>query len=223
MSTYWTYYLLLSLLAYGSRQPVLLALVVVFYLFRDRIPDPLVWLRTSGRIRSLKTDIAANPANVTARRDLASMYLDRRRPGAALRLLDEARQRDPDDAELLFLTGKARLMTGDAAGAVESLVESGNRNPKLRYGEAILVAAAALMKLGRWDEAEEALEHYLKQNRSSMEGCARLALVRREKRDAEGQRRAIAEALSTWAQIPAHSRRRQWRHWLRVRLLQLGL
>lgn len=223
MSSYWTYYLVLLLLSYGVRQPALLALIVVFYLLRNRIPDPWVWLRTSGRIRSLKVDIAANAHNITARRDLASIHLERRRPRAALALLDEARRFEPDDPELLFLTGLARLRAGDAAGAVDPLVESGNRNPKLRYGEAILAAAQALMKLARWDDAEEALEHYLKQNHSSMEAYARLAITRRERRDEPGRRRAIDEALSTWAQLPAHMRRRQLRHWLRVRLAQLGI
>src|SRR5579883_857273 len=172
MGSYWTYYLGILFLSYALRYPPLLVAVVVFFALRRFIPDPMVLLRTAGRIRHLKTDIAANPSNVTARRDLASVYLQRLRPRAALKLLDEARARFPDDPELLFLTGLARLQSGDAAGALD---------PRMRYGEPYLVAAQALMKLDRAEEAEDALERYVKVNSSSVEGFARLAMVRRRR------------------------------------------
>src|ERR1700733_14138451 len=119
---YWTYYLAWTLLSYAVHQPWMLAGVVVFFVLRPFVPDPWVLARTWGRIRSLEAQIAANPANVTARRDLAVIWLERMRPRRALALLDEARRRDPGDAELLYLTGLARLRCGDAEGALEPLV-----------------------------------------------------------------------------------------------------
>jgi tetratricopeptide (TPR) repeat protein len=223
VSSYWTYYLVWIFAAFALHHPEFLVGAVVFFLLRRWIPDPWTWLRTAGRIASLKTDVAANAANVTARRDLAMIYLDRRRPGAALRLLDEARRLQPDDAELLYLTGLARLRRGDAEGALDPLVEAANRAPKLRYGAPFLHAGETLARLGRLDDAEDALGRYLKQNGSSMEGYARMAMVRRERGDREGARRAIREGLDTWRQIPRHLRRKQWRWWLRTQLLAVGL
>ena len=56
---------------------------VVFFVLRPFIPDPFVLARTWGRIRALDAQIAANPANVTARRDLAVIWLERLRPRRA--------------------------------------------------------------------------------------------------------------------------------------------
>src|SRR6185295_6462250 len=90
------YYLIWFGLAYATQYPWLAGGMVFAYLFRNYLPDPVVWLRTQGRIRSLRADIAANASNVTARRDLARLYLERRRARAALKLVDEARLRYPE-------------------------------------------------------------------------------------------------------------------------------
>src|SRR4051812_4034263 len=68
---YWTYYLLWFFLAYASDYPALVVGAVAMFLLRGFIPDPWIWLRTARRMHSLKAHIAANPWNVTARRDLA--------------------------------------------------------------------------------------------------------------------------------------------------------
>src|SRR5689334_23044257 len=183
---YYGYYLALMALTYALEQPWIMALAVVFVVLRRFIPDPWVVARTWGRIRALDAQIAANPANVTARRDLATIWLERLRPGRALALLDEARKRHPDDAELLYLTGLARLRSGDREGALEPLVKAVEIDPRVRFGEPYLVAAEALSDLGRLEEAEDALERYTSVSSSSMQGWVRLAGVRRRRGDAKG-------------------------------------
>jgi predicted Zn-dependent protease len=211
---YWTYYLLWCFLAYASHYPGLVVGAVVMYLLRGFVPDPWVWLATAARMRSLKAHIAANPSHVTARRDLAVLYLKRLRPRAALALLDEARAKDPGDAELLYLTGLARLRSGDAEGALEPLVQAVDKNPKLLYGEPYRVAADALIARGRMEEAEDALARYLKLSSSSIEGWVKLARVRsKQGREAEA-REALREAHLTFRQIPAFKRRKELSWWL---------
>src|SRR3954471_16163189 len=117
MSSYLTYYLGWMALAYVVRQPVLLVGVVVFLVFRRYIPDPGALLRAMRRASALKHQIGVNAANVTARRDLAVIYLDLRRPKAALALLEQALRRDPNDPELLFLSGRALHRAGRHAEA----------------------------------------------------------------------------------------------------------
>ena len=92
---YFTYYLAWLALSYALHRPALMLGVLVILALRPVLPDPLVLLRTWGRIRALDRQIAANPANVTARRDLAEIWIERLRPRRALQLLDEARERDP--------------------------------------------------------------------------------------------------------------------------------
>jgi tetratricopeptide (TPR) repeat protein len=213
---YWIYYLAFMLISYAVHQPWVLVGVLVFFVLRPFVPDPWVVARTWGHIRRLDAQIAANPANATARRDLAEIWLERMRPGRALTLLDEARKRHPKDAELLYLTGVARLRSGDAEGALEPLVEAVEIDPRVRFGEPYLVAADALARLGRLEEAEDALERYTSLNSSSIQGWVRLADVRKRRGDKKGSDEAIREALETWKQIPGYRRRGELGSWLKA-------
>lgn len=220
---YWTYYLALFFLSYAMQRPWVMAGAVVFFVLRPFLPDPWIWWKTAGRIRALKTQIAANPANVTARRDLARLYLERMRPGTALQLLDEARARTPDDPELLYLTGLARLRTGKADAALEPLVRAVDLEPRLLYGEPYRVAAEALVKLGKLEEAEDALERFVEANSSSVEGYLRLAWVRSDRGNKDGARAALREALQTFSQVPSYQRRRQLGWWLRAQIARITI
>src|SRR5262249_11230274 len=121
---YWLYYLLWLLATIVAKNPILLVGVAIFFVLRPFIPDPVVWLRTQGRIRALETQVKANAANVTARRELAEIYLERLRPAKAKKLLDEALTRDDRNAELLYLQALARLRSGDAEGAIDPIVRA---------------------------------------------------------------------------------------------------
>jgi predicted Zn-dependent protease len=218
---YWTYYLAMFFLSFALARPWIMVFVVVFFVLRPVLPDPWVLWSTMGRIRALKSQIAVNSSNVTARRDLARIYVARLQPGAALLLLDEARVRHPDDPELLFLTGLARLRTGDAEGALEPLIRAVEVEPRLLYGEPFRVAAEALVKLGRLEEAEDALDRYVGINSSTVEGYTQLARVRSDRGDKEGAREAINEAVRTFSQLPGYQRRRQLDWWLRAHYTRL--
>jgi predicted Zn-dependent protease len=218
---YWTYYLAWMLLSYAAHQPWMLAGIAVFFVLRPFVPDPVLVARTFRRIRTLDAQIAANPANVTARRDLAVIWLERLRPGRALALLDEARRRHPDDAELLYLTGLARLRSGDREGALEPLVKAVEIDPRVRFGEPYLVAAEALTDLGRLEEAEDALDRYTSMNSSSLQGWVRLADVRKRRGDKTGAAEALKEALATWKQVPGYRRRGEFGWWLRAQWARL--
>ncbi len=215
---YLTYYLIWFALAYAMRYPWLALGALLFFVLRRFIPDPFVLLRTAGRIGALRAQISANPANLTARRDLAVLLLDRLRPRAARTLLEEALERAPNDAELLYLTGVARYRSGDAAGALEPLVRAVDVDPRVRFGEPYRIAALALLELERWDEAEDALERYTDANSSAMEGWVRLARLRRRRGDKQGASQALTEAVDTWSQLPGYERRRQFGWWLRAKL-----
>lgn len=196
-------------------------LAAVFWLGRGFLPDPLVILRTFRRIGKLRGEIELNPANMVATRDLARLYLEQKRPKKALALIDKARQRmaestrhpqgSRDDAELLYLLGLARLRSGDAEKALDALVASVAIVPDLAYGDPYLVAAEALTKLRRWEEAEDAIERFLDVNQSSVGAYVKLARVRARRDDAQGARDAIGQAKTTWTVLPSFKRRHEWR------------
>jgi tetratricopeptide (TPR) repeat protein len=230
---YYAYYLLPILLAYATAHPGAALLAGVIWLGRGYLPDPAVWLRTMGRIRKLQTDLALNPANLSAARDLARLYLERKRPKKAIALIESTRARmasssrhplgSRDDAELLFHLGLARFRAGDAEGALAPLIDAVAIAPEVGRGEPYLVASDALARLGRWEEAEDALERFLGQNQSSVEVYVKLARVRSKRKDAEGTSRALSEAKTTWRVLPGFMQRRQFRWFLEAVVAPLWL
>jgi tetratricopeptide (TPR) repeat protein len=217
---YLLYYLLPFLLAYTTQHPGLAAFAVVFWLCRGFLPDPVLILRSFRRMSKLKSDIALNPANMVATRDLARMYIERKRPKKALVLLEQTRDRmaastrhplgSRDDAELLFLIGLGRLRSGDPAKALDALVAAVVIVPDLAYGDPFLAAAEALARLKRWEEAEDALLRFVETNHSSVAGWVKLARVRAKRDDGTGAKEAIASAKGTWAALPSYKRRHEW-------------
>lgn len=218
---YFIYYLAFMLAAYVLHRPPLMLGIVVFFLLRPFLPDPVVLLRTWGRIRALTRQVETNPANVTARRDLAMLWIERLRPGRALELLIEADRRDPNNAEILYLMGVARFRSGDPEGALAPLVRAVDIDPRVRFGEPYLVAGQALMALRRHEEAEDALDRYVGTNSSSVQGYYLLGKAHSERGDREGGSKAFAEARATFWQLPGFKKRGQTGWWLRSVLASL--
>src|SRR5689334_13068421 len=175
MGSYVSYYLVWMLLAYALREPWLLVGAAVFLVLRRFIPDPTALFRALSRGRALRAQVEVNPANVTARRDLATIYLDVLRPRAAATLMQEALARTPNDAELLYLSGVALHRAGSHADALGPLVRAVELDPRVRFGEPYLVVGDALSALGRQEEAEDAYERYIDSNSSEVVGYVRLA------------------------------------------------
>ncbi len=220
---YLAYYLFLFGASYALRYPYLLAAVVVVWLCRRWLPDPYLYFKHAGHVRRLRGEIAHNADNVTARRDLAKIWLTKKRPRRAIVLLEEARRRDRDSAELPLLLGKALLEAGRAEESLPLLVEAAGKNERQLYGEAYLVAGKALRRLGRFAEAEDAFARYLAINSSSVEGRVLLACVKRELKDAAGATSAMREALQTFAEVPRFRRRAELKWYVRARLMTFGL
>ncbi len=197
------------LIAAASSHPAVLLVVLVGFLARRWLPDPYLAFKYRGRVRALEVDVAANPGNVTARRDLASIWLEKRRAARALPLLEQALARDGKSPELLYLNGVAHLLARKPQPAVDALVSVIHADPGFRYGEAYLRAADGLIALKRWDDADEALGHYLKINRSSLEGHYKRAKVHKARGDASGAKQAIGDLRETWRTLPSFQRRKQ--------------
>jgi tetratricopeptide (TPR) repeat protein len=220
---YVPYYVFFLVAGWLLRYPYLLLLGLAVWLLRRWIPDPYLYFKHAGHVRRLRAEIRENADNVTARRDLAKIWLTKRRPRRAIPLLEEARRRDHDSAELALLLGKALLMSRRAEESLPLLVEAAQRNERQMYGEAYLIAGKALARLGRHSEAEDALVRYLAINSSSVEGRVLLACARRELKDAAGAKQATRDALETFAQVPSFRRRVELLWYLRARLMTVGL
>src|SRR5262249_58834462 len=118
-SSYYVFWLLVPALAsFVLAFPALLLAVPAALVFRRWLPDPWLALRYARRVRSLEADVRANPANASARRDLAVIWLDKRRPRRALPLVEEAQRREPGSLGLHYPRRAAPLRPPPLRGAV---------------------------------------------------------------------------------------------------------
>jgi tetratricopeptide (TPR) repeat protein len=203
------------LIALVSSHPAILIVVIFGLLARRWLPDPFLILKHHGRVRSLEVDVTTNPGNVTARRDLAKIWLEKHRPRRALPLLTEAIARDPNSLELLYLSGVSNLLAGQHEKALEELLAVIHREPGFMYGEAYLRAADALIALARWDDADDALERFVKINSSSLEGRYKRVRVCKARKDADGARKMKEDLRDVWRTLPSFQRRAQLGWYLR--------
>lgn len=220
---YLPYYLLFGVASYALQYPYLLIAAAAVFVLRRWLPDPYLFFKHAGKVRTLKQQIAQNAENVTARRDLAKVWLEKKRPRRAIQLLEEARKRDGESEELSFLYGKALLLSGRPEEALGPLVAAASKNERFQYGDAYLIAGRALYQLGRSAEAEDAFARFVAINSSSVEGRVRLACARREQRDQAGAKAATREALDTFSHVPRFRQRKELWWYLRARLMTVGL
>lgn len=224
VNSYFGYYLLWFFVSYAMREPRLLIGVAALLLLRRFIPAPGALFKMFSRSRRLRAQVSLNRANITARRDLAVIYLDGLRPRAAIPLLEEGLKLSPNDAELLYLLGLALHRARRHEEALPSLVRAVEIDARVRYGLPYLVAGDALAALGRWEQALDAYEHYVDGNSSDVSAYNRLARAHANTGDAKAAREALYEGLRTWGMLPASMKRRQFgaymaAQWARATLL----
>jgi tetratricopeptide (TPR) repeat protein len=195
-------YLLIGVLSWAFKFPWLVALALMFFFFRNRLPDPLVWLQTERRVRELSTRIEALPADLLSRRDLARALLARGRAPRARALLEEAIAKGLNDPETYYLLGIARLHCREPDQALEPFVRSVARSERALMGEPYLAAAEALFRLSRYEEAEDAVDRALTINSSRVDAYVTLATIRRQRGDAIGAKKAYESAVHTWNDLP---------------------
>jgi len=133
----------------------------------------------------------------------------------ALPLLEQAIARDSQSIELLYLSGVADLLAGNHDKAVDALVTVTHREPSFQYGEAYLRAADALIALGRWDDADDALERYVKINSSSIEALYKRLRVCNARKEVDGEQKTKADLRDAWRTLPGCQRRKQLGWYLR--------
>jgi tetratricopeptide (TPR) repeat protein len=215
-------------LSYGMRQPWLLAGLLVVWLLRGVLPPPGALFGALGRAGRLREQVRLNRANITARRDLATIYLGLLRPRRAVALLEEGLELAPEDAELLYLHGLALERAGEHERALTQELAALERDPRVRQGHPYFVAGDALLELKRWDDAADAFERYIDFNSSDVSAHTRLARAYAGSGDLAAARKWLYEGITTWQGLPGAMKRRQLgamfgAQWARVVVLKQPL
>lgn len=222
MNNYLTYYLFWMLIpvaiSVATAHPAALGVIIVAFLLRRKLPDPVGWLTTVGKIRALRAQLENNPTNLVANRELALLLLKRGRARAALEPLERALARNPDSADLHYLIGKALLAAGEEEKAAAALDAALSRDPKLHYGEPLALRGMAKEKMGRRADAAADYQHMAKVNTSSVEAWVRLAQLRGAEGNSPAKHEALKAALKIYAQLPGFQRKNQFQWMLKARL-----
>ena len=222
---YFGYYLAWLALSYVIRQPWLLVGLVGLWLLRGLLPPPGALFGAFGRAGRLREQVRLNRANITARRDLATIYLSVLRPRRALPLLEEGLTLSPEDAELMYLYGVALHRVGRDDEALAQLLAAIEKDARLRHGQPYFVAGDTLLALRRWDDAADAFERYLDFSSSDVAAHTRLARAYAGSGDIAQARKWLLSGLTTWHTLPASLKRRQLgayfgAQWARVSVLK---
>jgi len=225
---YLGYYAAWVLLSYGLRQPWLLAGIIGFYLLRRFIPTPGALFGGAGKVGRLRRQVELNRANVTARRDLATIYLNLLRPRRAFDLLEEGLALSPGDAELTYLSAVALHKLGRHEEALARLLAAIDKDSRLRQGHPYFVAGETLLALGRFDDATDAFDRYLDFNSSDVAAHTLQARAYAGAKNASEAKRWLSAGITTWYGLPGAHKRKQFgaylaAQWAKVSVLKQPL
>jgi tetratricopeptide (TPR) repeat protein len=212
---YLGYYFAWLAVSYLIREPRLLLGLLVLWFVRGLLPPPGAIFGALGRAGRLREQVKVNRANITARRDLATIYLSLLRPRRAIPLLQEGLALAPEDAELMYLHGLALHRAGRHDEALVQLLAAIERDGRLRHGHPYFVAGEALLALKRWDDAADAFERFLDFNSSDVAAHTCLARAYAGGGDGVLARKWLRAGLSTWHGLPGAMKRRQFGAYLR--------
>ena len=212
---YLGYYFAWLAFSYVIREPRLLVGLLVLFFVRGLLPPPGAIFGALGRAGRLREQVKVNRANITARRDLATIYLNLLRPRRAITLLEEGLALAPEDAELIYLHGVALHRAGRHTEALAQLLAAIERDGRLRHGHPFFVAGETLLALKRWDDAADAFERYLDFNGSDVAAHTCLARAYAGAGNAGAARKWLLVGLSTWHGLPGALKRRNFGAYLR--------
>lgn len=224
MSSSWLTWLVVTALT-GNPLVGLAVVVVLAWAgegwFRGRIWTPQRWWQRFERVRRLRSDVAINPHDATAKGQLGGLLVDRS-PREAEALLAEVHERYPDMALVAFHLGAARLRLGDGEGGRAAIEHALSLKKDVGYGEPMIRMGDFEASRGRFAEAVACYERALRVHTSSAEATYKLGLARAGAGDAPGARAAWRDTLELGRGAPDFKARqdRPWRirAWLRSRL-----
>jgi tetratricopeptide (TPR) repeat protein len=211
-------FFLFVLLAYLFRNPILALIVVLLIVyFIDRqwvglLPNVGRPLRRASRIRKLKEELKLNPHHTSARHELAALLMQAKRHAEAAALLEQVRERmESDDVQAELAVCYVHL--GRREEAVRLLEDVLARNPRVKYGEPLLVFGAQFARTDP-ERALAYLRKFQEVQSSSVEGYYRLGQIYRALGRKDEASAAFREAQEIYRGLPKYKRKSERRWYL---------
>lgn len=210
MTKFFIFLLLWRLL--GNPVLAVIVLLVIFY-FLDRryigiFPSLTKPFKRMRSISKLRQQIALSPHQITAKRELARLLIERKGYKEALRLLEEMLAFSEESAEFWADYGLAALGTGDLTAGEARILKAFSINERVRYGQPYLELAAAF-KAKDSAKAIGYAELFQSIQSSSSEAYYLLGSLYQSLGQKEEAKRAFEESVSIYRQLPKYRRRQE--------------
>lgn len=190
---------------------VLVLLIILYFLDRrfigifPNLGKPLKRMRSISRLRQ---QISLSPHDVSSKRELARLLIERKGYSEALRLLEDVLPYSEDSAEFWADYGLGALGKGDLASGEERILKAFSINERVRYGQPYLKLAAA-MKSKDSDKAIGYAEAFRRIQSSSSEAYYLLGTVYQSLGRKEEAKAAYEESGYVYRQLPKYRRRQE--------------
>ena len=203
---------LLSMLL-GNPLLALFVLIVVYWAL-DRytlgiLPDPFRLVSRWRRLSAADRRLRDNPHDRKARLDKADTLLDLRRPTASFAAIRPNIEAGDDDPHTLFIAGRAAFGAGEPVIGNRLLEAVREDDPKFAQGRVDLELGRGRLAAKDFDGAKAALERYVENRTTAIEGNVLLARAFEGLGDSSGAQRAKKAAWTAFTEAPGFVRRRQ--------------
>lgn len=210
-------FFLLYLIVRLSGHPLvaIIVIAIIYYIIDRRyiglLPNIMKPFRRHSRMSNLKKQLSLNPHDMSARYDLATLYMERQQFDRALKLLEELSPSMKDSADVLYDIGFCHLSLGDLEKGERFITQALELNKGLRHGEPYIRLASAFAQR----DAAKALTYVQEASRynfSSCEAYFRLGQVFTQLGDSVSARAAFQQCVDTYRALPKFRKRyeRKW-------------
>lgn len=206
---------------FGHPVIAIIALIVIYY-FIDRryvglLPSVTRPFQRYRRQANLKQLLNVNPHDMSARYELAGMYLEKGEYREAQALLESLSPSMKESADVQYDLGTCYLAHGNLRDGEDMIAKALEQNPRLRYGEPYVRLATAFVKTDpakALTYAQQASEH----NVSSCEAFYQLGQVYEALGNKADAREAYSECLRTYRALPKFRQRHERKWAMRARM-----
>lgn len=179
-------------------------------------------INDESAIRELKRQVALNPGNATALKDLGRLCVRKKRYHAATQYLEQAMDRMEDSDEANYFLGLASLKTGRKEEGLARINKALAINPRLLYGEPYLRLGEYYQDQGKLEDARTQLNKFTEIHSSSSEGFYQLGRLYLALGDHEKAREMFRKAYEVFRVSPWYKKKIDrpwaWKAWIKMKM-----
>ncbi|WP_138496310.1 tetratricopeptide repeat protein [Paenibacillus pinistramenti] len=190
---------------------ILIFLILVYVLDRryvGMLPSLTKPFKRRRSIAKLRLQIAASPYDVSSKRELARLLIERRQYGEASRLLEESLSFSEESAEFWADYGQAAIGLGRLEEGEQRILKAFELNERVQYGQPYLKLAEAYRSVSP-AKALQYAEHFRQIQSSSIEAYYLLGRLYQSLGRKDEARAAYEEALLIYRQLPKYKKRQE--------------